>query len=283
MCDQHAFAKALLANCRDDFRGNSSQLTIAFAVGSTQYQRHQRGLQLPNLHSKSKREIVTERRRSHLRYGKAARRHHQGRRVEFIGAGANDELVHTPHLANSNVQEYCDAGSSALLFEHVRNFVCRTITEKLPQRFLVIGDFMLLHQRSKIRRGITCQRRFRKMRIPGKEILRPAVNICEIAAPTARNQYLFPGTLGALQHCHPPPPFSRLHRAHQSRGAGAQNHHVEFMDHVAIVSGSWQPPSPPSFESGTFSCDGATSAAPRRLKWTYAAEDILDQLHGTWT
>jgi hypothetical protein len=52
------------------------------------------------------------------------------------------------------------------------------------------------------------------------------------------------------------------------------------MNHVAFVSGSWESSGLAASESGTFSRDDAASPAPMRLKWTYAAEDILDHFHG---
>src|ERR1700722_208289 len=139
---------------------------------------------------------------------------------------------------------------------------------------------MLLHQRDKIRGRITRQRRFREMRIRGKKMLRLAVNIGEVTAPAAGYQYLLPRPLGALQNHHAPPPFARFDRAHQPRCASPKNHHVEFMNHVAFVSGSSESSGLAASESGTFSRDDAASPAPMRLEWTYAAEDILDHLHG---
>src|SRR5580704_12012213 len=92
------------------------------------------------------------------------------------------------------------------------------------------------------------------------------VNVREIAAPAAGNQYLLPGTLGTLQHRHAPPALARLDRAHQSRSASPEHNHVKFMNHFAFVSGSPELPGLAAFQSGTFLRDNATSPAPMRLK-----------------
>ena len=89
---------------------------------------------------------------------------------------------------------------------------------------------MLFDQSDKIRRRIPRQRRFGKVRIRRNEILGPAINIREIAAPAARNQNLFAEPLGMFEHRHAPPPLARLDRAHQSRSATAKNQSIKFVD-----------------------------------------------------
>jgi len=71
------------------------------------------------------------------------------------------------------------------------------------------------------------------MRIPGNKILRPAMNIREVAAPSAGNQYFFSYALAMLQDRHAPPAFPSLHGAQQTRRPAAQNNRIKlFGNHV---------------------------------------------------
>src|SRR5580704_3691557 len=119
------------------------------------------------------------------------------------------------------------------------------------------------------------------MRIRAKKMFRLAVKVREIAAPAAGNQYFLPGTLGALQHRHAPSAFASFDSAHQPRCASSKHDDVKFMNHFAFILRSAGSPCLRAFQSGTFFREDATSAAPMRLKYTYAAKDILDHFQRT--
>src|ERR1700674_818296 len=57
----------------------------------------------------------------------------------------------------------------------------------------------------------------------------------EIAAASARDQDLLAHAIGAFQDNDVPTAFAGLDRAHQSRGSGAQNYSIEFVDHVSDI------------------------------------------------
>src|SRR5580658_2961584 len=145
MSDQHALPKLLPAKPGDNFRGDTSQIAVLLAVRGAEQQRRQRRPRLLNPQSKLPRQVVTECSRSHLRNGKSARCYHQRRRTAFVAVAPHQKLVRPPNLANVGAQKYLHSGGSALLFEHLCNLVRRTVAEKLPQRFFVVGNSMLLH------------------------------------------------------------------------------------------------------------------------------------------
>jgi hypothetical protein len=57
------------------------------------------------------------------------------------------------------------------------------------------------------------------------------MQIREVAAPAARNQDLFPGSLGAFHHRDALSALARFDRAHQAGRAGAQDHHIKGLLH----------------------------------------------------
>ena len=68
------------------------------------------------------------------------------------------------------------------------------------------------------------------MLVGGNEILWPAVDVREIAAPSAGDKDFLADALGALQHGNTPPAFAGLDRAEEPCGAGAKNHAIKSVD-----------------------------------------------------
>jgi hypothetical protein len=99
----------------------------------------------------------------------------------------------------------------------------RPVAEKLSWRLLVIGDVMFFDQSNEVCRRIPCQCRFCEVWICGYEMFRLAIGIGEITSAAARNENLFAGTIGVLNHGDAASPFASLHRAHKSGGPGAKN------------------------------------------------------------
>src|SRR6478672_1135628 len=67
------------------------------------------------------------------------------------------------------------------------------------------------------------------MWIGGNEVFRTAMDVGEIAAPTAGDQYLFADSFRALQYGHASPATARFHRAHEPGCSRAQNDHIVRM------------------------------------------------------
>ena len=89
---------------------------------------------------------------------------------------------------------------------------------------------MTLHQRQKIERAITAERRAGKMRV-GRQIaagrlLPRGAQIGEIAAPPARNQDLPARLPGMVKQQHPPPALARDPCTKQPRRPRAQHDNI---------------------------------------------------------
>ena len=100
---------------------------------------------------------------------------------------------------------------------------------KLPERLLVIGNAMFFHQRNEVRRRVLRQRRLREVRIRGEEMLRPRIDVGEIAAPAAGDQDFLAGPIGTLDQRDAPPALASLDGAHEPRSPSAKNKNIEFL------------------------------------------------------
>jgi hypothetical protein len=90
---------------------------------------------------------------------------------------------------------------------------------------------MFFHQRDKVGRFKPGEGGFREMRVRRVEILRPAMEVCEIATASAGDQDLFARAIGAFKDCDAPAAFACFDRAHQASRPGAQYYRIEFVDH----------------------------------------------------
>src|ERR1035441_1581635 len=71
------------------------------------------------------------------------------------------------------------------------------------------------------------QRRLAEVRISGEKVVRPAMQIGEIATPAAGNEDLLANAIGVLQHGDPAATLAGFEGTHQSGCAAAENNHVE--------------------------------------------------------
>src|SRR5258707_415985 len=86
---------------------------------------------------------------------------------------------------------------------------------------------MLLHQRDKVFWLVASQRGFAEVRIGGKKIFRPAMQVGKIAPSATGNQNFLPDTLGAFEQQYAAAALSGLGGAHQAGRAAAENNDVE--------------------------------------------------------
>jgi len=151
--------------------------------------------------------------------------------MKFAGLCAGDESVRAADFVNFAVQNDLYSRVLALGFEHLHDILRGAVAEKLAERLLVIRDAVLFNQRDEVRRRVPGQGGFREVGVGGIEVFRTAVDVREIAAPSAGNKYLFPRAVGAFHDCDAPAAFARLDCAHQPGGSRAQNDRIEFVDH----------------------------------------------------
>jgi hypothetical protein len=103
----------------------------------------------------------------------------------------------------------------------------RTVAEQLPERLLVIGDAVALHQSDEIMLRVAIERGFVEMRIGRDEAIRRAMQIGEVAASATRDQDFRADFVGVVEQQHLAAALSRGERAHQPRGARADHDHVK--------------------------------------------------------
>src|SRR5690606_16183378 len=126
-----------------------------------------------------------------------------------------------------------DVARRAFGEQHVDDLPRRSVAEQLPERLLVPGDAVALHQREEVLRGVPAQRRLGEMGIGRDEPVGRRMDIGEVAAPAARDQDLLPRRVGAVEHQHPQPALPRLRRAHQPGGSGPQHYRVVSAVHLS--------------------------------------------------
>ena len=105
------------------------------------------------------------------------------------------------------------------------------IAEKLSQLLLVPRNVMFFDQGEKIRWRIPRKGRFREMRILREEVLRPAMQVGKVAAPSTGDEDFFARPFCPFQNGNVPSPSAGFNGAHQSGRAAANNECIEAMDH----------------------------------------------------
>src|SRR5580658_8278589 len=88
------------------------------------------------------------------------------------------------------------------------------------------------------------------MPIRGDEILRPRIDVGEIAAPAAGDQDFLASPLGTLDQRDPPPAPAGFDRAHEPRSPSAKNENIESL-HRPCGPTSIVPPAPRKTKSKT--------------------------------
>src|SRR6266404_140631 len=99
------------------------------------------------------------------------------------------------------------------------------------------------------------------MRIGRKKILRAAIEVGEVAASAAGNQYLLSDSFGPLQHGCTPSALAGFHGAHESGCSAAKNNYVKLTFHEKGISDAARPqPAPPGRASSRYSRSPAPAA-----------------------
>ena len=95
-----------------------------------------------------------------------------------------------------------------------------------PSVFFVPGDAVLFDQGEEILWRVARQGGPAEMRVFGKETIRRAVQVGEIAASAAGDEDFFAGAFGVVEHHHAAAALAGGECAHQAGGAGAQYDYV---------------------------------------------------------
>jgi hypothetical protein len=156
--------------------------------------------------------------------------------VKLGRLATSDELRCSLNVTDSAVEKNLYAGGAAFRFQHVSDVFRGAIAEKLAQRLLVVRNAMFFNQRDEIDRRVTGEGGFRKMFVCGDEVLRPAMEVGEIAAASAGDQDFLADAFGALQHRDAAAAFAGFDGAEQAGGAGTKNQSVKLVDQGKLSS-----------------------------------------------
>ena len=133
------------------------------------------------------------------------------------------------HAINIYIRQNFNTNSAAFLFQHGDDLLRRAIAKELSQRFLMVGNAVLLHQRDEIRRRVACQCGLSKVWVGGDKIFRTAMQIGEIAASAARDQDLLSYAFSPLQYHHAASTLARFNGAHEASCAAAENDYIKIV------------------------------------------------------
>lgn len=99
---------------------------------------------------------------------------------------------------------------------------------------------MTFDQRNEILRRISTERRFAEMRIPGNEMLRPGVQVREVAAAAAGHQYFLADLVGTFHDKHATAALPGNDGAHEACGPAAKANNVKPVHggNIATVRGT---------------------------------------------
>ena len=119
--------------------------------------------------------------------------------------------------------DHLDAAVATFSEKQIENRARRPVAEQLPERLLVIRDPITLDERDEVGRLIPRKRRSDEGWIAREEMLRPGVDVGEIAPAAARNQDLAARLAIALDHHDLAPALTRDGGAEEPGGARAEN------------------------------------------------------------
>ena len=116
----------------------------------------------------------------------------------------------------------------ALRQEHVEDLTRRVIAEELAEGFLVPPDSVALDEFEKVLRLVERERGLREVRVLGKEVLRSAMNVGEVAAASSGDEDLAAGLWIVFEKENSAIALPGDGGAHESGGTCAENDDVEF-------------------------------------------------------
>jgi len=120
-------------------------------------------------------------------------------------------------------------GGAAFGFEHVGDVGGGIVAEELAEGFFVVGDAMFLDEGEKVHGGVAGEGRFGEVGIRGEEILRLAMNVCEIAAAAAGDEDFLADAVGVLEDGDAAAALARFDGAQQAGSAAADYQNVEYL------------------------------------------------------
>ena len=229
MGDEHLFAEELIVHGNDDWRGNAGQVAVLRLLFFCEDERNERGARLDDFQAELTGEVVAHGSCANLGDGEPAGGNDKHWRAKFGGVGADDKLGGVADFLDFGVENNLDTGVAALGFEQAGDVLRRTVAEKLPKRFFVIRDAMLLDEGDEVAGSVAGERRFREMLVGAEEVFGARVDVREITAAAAGDEDFFADAIGAFEDGDAAAAFAGFGGAEESGGARAEDECVKFV------------------------------------------------------
>ena len=124
------------------------------------------------------------------------------------------------------IGDNANTGAGAFGLEHGDDIARGPIAKKLAESLLVIGNAMPLDKCDEIAWCVPGERGAGEVRIRREKSIRGAVEVGEIAAASAGDEYLFADLVGMIEDQDAAASLTRRDGGHESRGAGTEDEHV---------------------------------------------------------
>jgi hypothetical protein len=112
--------------------------------------------------------------------------------------------------------------------KQVEDGVGGVVAEELAQRFLVIGDVVLLDQLDEVARGVERERGFGEVRVLREEAAGLAVDVGEVAAAASGDEDLAAGQATVVEQGYAAAALAGNGGAHEACGSGSEDDGVEL-------------------------------------------------------
>ena len=88
---------------------------------------------------------------------------------------------------------------------------------------------MFFDESDEVRRGVACEGGFREVRVGTEEILRPAMNVGEVATPATGDENFLADLIGPFENRYTAAALAGFDRAEEPGSAGAEHESIKFV------------------------------------------------------
>ena len=209
-------------------QSDAAKLLKRLAIFRGEGEGNETGAEFGDVQSELPRDAIAEVGRAKLGKGQAAGRDNEGGAIQFPGGGGDAEAIRFLNVAHGAAGADFHSGGGALRQQHFDDGPRAAVAELLTQFFLMIGNAVFFHQGDKILRGVTRQGGAAEIGVGREEVVRPGVDIGEIAASAAGDGDFLSGAVIAFEQGDPASALSGGEGAHHARGPAADDDDVEL-------------------------------------------------------
>ncbi len=226
MGDEQIFAKARAVATDHRIDRDTGEIAELRQGVRRERQSDQCGPQFRDREAELLRDAIAEGARTDLRNRQSAAGDDQRRAFEHTAVGGDCETF--AFFNRGDLGRHAPLHLRVVAFgpEHFDDLQRGPVAEQLAELLLVPGDAMLFHQRDEVARRVARQRGAAEIGVRGKKILRPCIDVGEIAASAARDADFFAQLFGVVEQQHAAAAFAGFDRAHHAGPSGADDDDV---------------------------------------------------------